>query len=113
MSYVEEFCAHICIINNGEIVLNGKIKDIKKTYPRNRLLITKDKNTDIVKCNRFHDMVASYSENSETMEVTLKNEKDKQGLLQLITAASSIEGFSVIEPSLQDIFVEYAREVVP
>lgn len=32
MSYVEEFCDNIAIINQGQVVLDGQLKDIKKEY---------------------------------------------------------------------------------
>ncbi|MFQ8902305.1 MAG: hypothetical protein ACLR7D_10875 [Lachnospira eligens] len=40
MSYVEEFCEDIAIINNGEIALSGDIADIKAEYGKNRLIIS-------------------------------------------------------------------------
>lgn len=36
MSYVEEFCDNIAIINQGRIVLFGDLKEIRKEYGRNR-----------------------------------------------------------------------------
>ena len=40
MSYVEEFCEDIAIINNGEIALSGDIADIKAEYGKNQLIIS-------------------------------------------------------------------------
>lgn len=39
MSYVEEFCDNIAIINQGEVVLDGRLKEIKKEYGRDRLVL--------------------------------------------------------------------------
>ena len=39
MSYVEEFCDNIAIINQGEVVLDGELREIKKEYGRNRLML--------------------------------------------------------------------------
>ena len=41
MNYVEEFCNEIAILNQGKIVLSGNIRDIKRGYERNRLLVDK------------------------------------------------------------------------
>ena len=30
MAYVEEFCEDIAIINKGEVILSGNLKEIKK-----------------------------------------------------------------------------------
>ena len=40
MSYVEEFCDEIAIINKGEIVLSGNLKSIKKDFGKNRLALS-------------------------------------------------------------------------
>ena len=40
MSYVEEFCDEIAIINKGEIVLSGNLKNIKKDFGKNRLILS-------------------------------------------------------------------------
>ena len=40
MSYVEEFCEDIAIINKGNIALSGNLKDIKKEYGKNRLILS-------------------------------------------------------------------------
>ena len=39
MSYVEEFCEDIVLINHGDIVLSGNLDQIKREYGRNRLVI--------------------------------------------------------------------------
>ena len=40
MGYVEEFCEDIVLINHGDVVLEGNLKDIKKAYGKNRLVIS-------------------------------------------------------------------------
>ena len=39
MSYVEEFCDHIAIINQGEVVLAGRLKEIKQAYGEKQLVL--------------------------------------------------------------------------
>ena len=43
MSYVEEFCEDIVIINKGEVALKGNLKEIKKSYGKNQLIISATK----------------------------------------------------------------------
>lgn len=42
MSYVEEFCEDIAIINHGDVVLAGHLDDIKDTYGCGRKTISAD-----------------------------------------------------------------------
>ena len=39
MNYVEEFCEDIAIINKGDVVLSGNLKDIKKDFGKNPFII--------------------------------------------------------------------------
>ena len=39
MNYIEEFCDSIAILNNGKVVLHGELRDIKRDYPRDRLIV--------------------------------------------------------------------------
>ena len=38
MSYIEEFCDSIAILNQGTVALHGDLRDIKRDYPRDRLV---------------------------------------------------------------------------
>src|SRR5215471_2665889 len=40
MDQVEKLCDAICLISRGKIVLSGSMREIKSSYPRNRLQIT-------------------------------------------------------------------------
>ena len=40
MSYVEEFCENIAIINHGEIALAGNLKEIKREYGKHCLVLS-------------------------------------------------------------------------
>ncbi len=39
MDQVEKLCESICLINNGEAVLAGKVREIKSRYERNRVIV--------------------------------------------------------------------------
>jgi ABC-2 type transport system ATP-binding protein len=117
MPYVEEFCEHIAIINHGEIVLDGKIREIKKTYPRNKIAVWPEGspqeflNTLTIQ-NIWHNITSSAAVKNESVEITLKTDKDKQALLQTLAALPlGVDRMQVIEPTLEDIFVEKAGSV--
>ena len=40
MSHVEEFCDDIAILNHGEVVLKGDLKEIKREFGRDRLVLS-------------------------------------------------------------------------
>ena len=40
MSYVEEFCKDIVIINKGDVVLSGDLDNIKREFGKNQLVVS-------------------------------------------------------------------------
>ena len=114
MPYVEEFCEDICILNQGEIVLNGKIKEIKRTYPRNRIAILPEANPQeylqaISQLPDFSRFVDSAKVVNEEVCAVLKNENDKQQLIKILAEQpAGFDRIQVQEPTLEEIFVEKA-----
>ena len=46
MATIEEFCSDILILNRGKTVLKGNLKEIKDTYPANRVQIETNESID-------------------------------------------------------------------
>lgn len=110
MSYVEEFCEDIAIINKGNIALSGNLKDIKKEYGKNRLILSANNYSlnelkDICE-NNFSHLVSIYDIKKDFLILELcKNCSKNSFLKSIIDYDIDIENFSVYEPSLTDIFV--------
>lgn len=115
MSYVEEFCEEIAIINKGEIVLSGNLKNIKKEFGKDRLIlsandITIDELKNIID-TKFSDLVIVNEVKKNYLIVELIDNKTKNQLLQtLINENIDIEKFAIYEPDLADIFVKKVGE---
>ncbi len=115
MNYIEEFCDSIAIINGGGIVLNGKIHDIKRSYPRSTVEITSrqaDKISSFIIGRLSNEIISVQRGENDggTVVVKMKNEDFKGSLISIIAENSfDIDSFRVCEPSLNDIFVEYTE----
>lgn len=115
MSYVEEFCEEIAIINKGEIVLSGNLKNIKKEFGKDRLIlsandITIDELKNIID-TKFSDLAIVNEVKKNYLIVELIDSKTKNQLLQtLINENIDIEKFAIYEPDLADIFVKKVGE---
>lgn len=104
MNYIEEFCDSIAIINGGEVVLTGDLNDIKRNYPRNRLVVHSQQYKKIL--SDFNDCYETDKENE--VIITLSSPNEKQNVMKQLTEKYDIDEIKVYEPSLNDIFVEYA-----
>lgn len=103
MNYIEEFCSKIGIINNGEMVLQGNLHDIKRNYVRDRLVVRTEYPEKII------DKLGSQCTANERGEliIKLKSAEDKQRMMRELTENFDIDEIKVYEPLLNDIFVQY------
>jgi ABC-2 type transport system ATP-binding protein len=104
MSYIEEFCDSIAIINAGKVVISGDLHEIKRAYPRNKLVISAA-NRDIIKADMGD---ACVEQEDGTLIINLASPDDKQAMMKHLIESYDVDEVKVFEPSLNDIFVEYA-----
>ena len=108
MSYVESICDDIAIINEGEIVLAGNLKEIKKQTGESKLRL------------RFADMnnldfLSNYRYTVEGEDVILTlnpEETEKSFLKSLLQEEIELTLFATYLPSLQEIFIEKAGDSI-
>ncbi|MDR5659632.1 ATP-binding cassette domain-containing protein [Serpentinicella sp. ANB-PHB4] len=111
MGYIEEFCENIALINKGEIVLKGDLKEIKKEYGMNRLTLS-DVNLSCNELkeifdNKLGNIATVVDEKKDYLIIELMGQNTKQDLLKaLIELNIDIEKFSTYQPTLEDIFVK-------
>ena len=111
MSYVEEFCEEIAIINKGEIVLSGNLREIKKEFGNNRLILSANNlslnDLESICKDKFNDLVIVNEVKKDYLVLELLNSTTKNQLLENILKENiDIEKFAVYEPDLTDIFVK-------
>jgi ABC-2 type transport system ATP-binding protein len=102
MDQVEKLCDSICLINGGKAVLSGAMRELKSRYPRNRVVI------DFQGDNAFvnHPDVQEYRSFAGHVEIQLREGADAQDLLRTAFANAKIYKFELMEPSLEEIFIQ-------
>lgn len=108
MSYIEEFCDSIAIINGGRVVISGDLHDIKRNYVRDKLVVSTTNPAPI------QDDLGDYCTLREdgTLLVRLAAPEEKRKMMKQLVESYEIDEIRVFEPSLNDIFVEYASEQI-
>lgn len=116
MSYVEEFCDNIAIINQGEVVLEGELKEIKKDYSRNRLMLSAENYSmeELAKKIEKEFKGVSVAEKKKEFLVLEPAEGIAKKDVVKVLAETDIDivKFGRYEPSLNDIFVEKVGEEI-
>lgn len=108
MSTIEEFCSDILILNKGKTVIKGNLKEIKDTYPANRVQIETNENieTDIKKLGFEIENIKNYSYTVKIFD----EQKAHELLKELVVKGITINKFEIMKPTLNDIFIEKVGE---
>lgn len=116
MSYVEEFCEDVVIINQGEVILNGNLQQIKKEFGRNQLVVSDVKRAQADMEKLLHEKLSEYVEvtgkTKEDVIVKLSAGVSRNQFLQRLVSMEDIEleHYETYKPSLNDIFVAKVGE---
>lgn len=117
MSYVEAFCEQIAIMKEGNIVLQGNLKEIKRKFGANRLLLHASNMNieDLEKLclDKLRTLISVYDRKNDELLIEMRDGKKNKELLEALIAQDvEIDGFTMYEPSLTDIFVLKAGDEV-
>ncbi|MDR0875050.1 MAG: ATP-binding cassette domain-containing protein [Clostridiales Family XIII bacterium] len=126
MAQVEEFCDEICIIDRGHSVLEGNLAQIKRSYPRNKIRVEVEDTAAASVIAGAASVIAgaasviagidpqsivSVVPEGAGYTVTLDDPAHRNLLLhRLADAGIQVSAFFVIEPTLEQIFVERVGE---
>lgn len=115
MSYVEEFCENIVILKSGEVVLDGNLKEIKREFGKNRLMVQALSLTPqelaFLMGDAFSDILTVERVQKDRLIIRENREGAKAEILKrLLEYEVDLEYFGLFEPSLNDIFVEKAGD---
>ncbi len=102
MDQVEKLCDSICLVNRGQAVLSGKVREIKSRYERNRVIVEFEGDSAFLNSEE----VAEARNFSGHAEIRLKEHGNAQKLLQQASNMAAIYRFELVEPSLEEIFIQ-------
>lgn len=107
MDTVEKLCQEILLIDNGKEICKGTLSQIKRNFGGNNIRLEFSGNQKMVwnlpeVIN--HDVYSNYA------EIQLKDDVNPTDFLKKILPEISIRSFSVIEPTLNKIFIDLVNE---
>jgi len=113
MDQVEKLCDNIALLHRGQLILSGSMREIKSSYPRNRVLIHFEGDNAFLQ----HPSIESHKLYNGNVEIKLRHSAtladDAQSLLAQALRQARITRFEVMEPTLEDIFIEKVQETLP
>jgi len=110
MSQVEELCDEILLINKGQVILDGKVKEIKKRYGNNSFYIEFDKEIENLPQNS--NLIKIHKKNYNNIEFELANSDVKiNDVLEFFIKNYTITKFQQTEPTLHEIFINEVGKI--
>jgi len=107
MDQAEKMCDEIALVHRGRLVLEGSMREVKRNYPRNRVVIEFEGTDGFLR----HPSIETFEDFGQRAEIKLTSiagvDPDAQPLLRTaVESGAKISRFEVTEPTLEEIFIE-------
>ncbi|NOU66111.1 ATP-binding cassette domain-containing protein [Paenibacillus sp. LMG 31461] len=103
MDHVEELCENICILHRSNTILQGSLKDIKASFPKERVILETE--TSLTGLEELPG-VTSVNKGHNGYELRIAHPEAAQSILQYAMERSSVQRFQIMEPTLNEIFIQ-------
>lgn len=108
MELAEKICDDICLLNRSQKILDGSLRQIKQGFGRNAVALRVEGDANVL---NDRSLVSSVQHHSDEIEVLLAAGANPQELLKrLVDSGAQISKYEMIEPSLNDIFIQKVSE---
>ncbi|GBG11781.1 MULTISPECIES: ABC transporter ATP-binding protein [Paenibacillus] len=102
MEHVEELCRNITILHRSNTVLKGSLKEIKKRFPRERVILGTD--NAIGGIERIAG-VTGVTRTEQGYDIQISMESAGAEILKLAMEQANVNHFEIKEPTLNEIFI--------
>jgi ABC-2 type transport system ATP-binding protein len=108
MEIAEKLCDDVCMINRSRKVLDGRLRDIRRSFSRNAVALRFEGDSTLLK---DPELVANVLPVGDAVEVLLAPGVSHQALLKrLIDSKIVVTKFELVDPGLHEIFIEKVKE---
>lgn len=107
MELAETICDDICLLNRSQKVLEGSLREVKRSFGRNSVALRAEGGDGVLDDK---SVVSSVKKRSDEVEALLVEGVDPQIVLKrLLDSGARITKFELVEPTLHDIFIEKVK----
>lgn len=109
MENIEDMCNKLVMLKDGQVVLEGSPKEIRNSYPKDKLLIECEGDISDI----LNDFVITYGKDSNTYKIKLNDPTDGRKIYERLREKFDyIPVFAQTPPSLNEIFTRKVEEDV-
>ncbi len=103
MDQVEQMCESICLIHQGQAVLTGKLDEIRASYGKSTVRLDYDGDASAL---AGLEGVREVRDSGRSASLLMDPTTDAQMVLRQLLDRVTVRGFSLEEPSVEDIFLD-------
>ena len=104
MESVEEICDYIGLINQGEVMVEGPLLDIRRHYMNGTYAFTTKTEQTFAGLN-----VLSRDHQHTGYTTTIKSDQYPSGIIQELASSNELLGFEEVLPSVSDVFIDIVQ----
>ena len=108
MHQVEQLCDDICLINKGKAILQGNVREIKKSFGRDTILLEFEGDATFVNDNPYLKIINQTSRSFELK--ILDSQFDSKAFLTKLNDNLDVYKFELVEPSFNEIFIQSVKK---
>lgn len=110
MENVEELCDDLMMLRNGEVILQGKIQDVRESFGRTKVFL--ESSHSVEEIEQVEGVLSVVKDKHSGLIIQLENEEAGKALFEYVTKDGYIQAFSQQPPTLEEIFKQKAGEAI-
>ncbi len=107
LEHIEELCNKVGILNNGKLVSYGHLSEVKSKSKYQHIIIESDEDFSYLKNMNGVEHIEIYN---NTVSLKVHDEHTSKLIFSEISQKDFVKRFQIIEPTIQDIFIELVGE---
>ncbi len=108
MEQVERLCEAICLVNRGQSVLQGNLREIKRGFGMNSIMARVEGDWSFL---RQAPGVRDVVDTGNFIQIKMQPGTDSQAVLAAMIPKLRVSHFELTEPSLEEIFIQAVGKV--
>jgi ABC-2 type transport system ATP-binding protein len=108
MEQVERLCDAICLVNKGQSILQGNLREIKRGFGNNTILAGVEGDWSFLKGVTG---VREVFDTGNFIQIKMQPKADPQAILAAMMPRLRVNHFELTEPSLEEIFIQTVGKV--
>ncbi|BCU53039.1 ABC transporter ATP-binding protein [Staphylococcus auricularis] len=108
MEHIEALCDDVCILNKGEMIVSGTLQDVKANHGNKRIVIETEH--PMPEIDELPGVLNVDREKNE-LQVSIEDESVAESVYQVVTQYGFVRRFQLMEPTLNEIFIDKVGEL--